>query len=275
MSTLTDRDILKALGRDLVIEPLNDMSVTPTGYDLTIGKGVLIDDYGERIIPQKEGYLIVPPSRSAVVLTGEQLWISRRLVGTLHSRGTLAARGLLVNSTTVDPNWQGVLVLRLFNTTSSPIELKSGETFVTLMLHRASTPTSAKSATEPKGMLQGFVPDPVARGVLTDYLTALSHREFDEKVARARSTTLVIDSLSRWASGVPSWLTRALSWLYGVLLISAATFGVLSLVKWEFVRAQIKKLGTDPGPLNAQTVVAACSLLLVALSALRAHGRRS
>jgi hypothetical protein len=62
-------------------------------------------------------------------------------VGTLHARGTLAAKGLFTNSTNADPIFAGQMVMSLCNLSSKPVYLEEESHFITLIFHSALTPT--------------------------------------------------------------------------------------------------------------------------------------
>jgi hypothetical protein len=46
MSVFSDVDIRKALGKDIVIEPFTESSLTPIGYDFTVGEYVYSLEHG-------------------------------------------------------------------------------------------------------------------------------------------------------------------------------------------------------------------------------------
>ena len=66
----------------------------------------------------------------------EWVWLSGRLCGTLHFRGSLSIKGLVLNSTTVDPGWNGRMTFAIQNTSQFPVDLDMSDRFVTLVLHK-------------------------------------------------------------------------------------------------------------------------------------------
>jgi len=151
MAILTDVDIARSNGKDFVIYPLEQSSVTPLGYDLRIGYAIGLrrgpeGDSGEMIT---EGKLVLPKSSSTLIICKEHVWLSSRIVGTLHSKGSLAAKGLVMNSTTVDPNWKGQMTFLLHNTNEKDIILDVHAPFVTMILHETLTSTESGPERDP------------------------------------------------------------------------------------------------------------------------------
>lgn len=139
MAMLTDVDIRRALGKDIVIDPFADESLSPIGYDFRIGDFVFSLEHG-LLYPEGEFYHL--PQKSTVqILTKESLWVSERIAGTFHSRVSLVSKGLSHISTTLDPNWYGPLLITVRNNTDEEFRLNIKQSFATLIFHRVSTPT--------------------------------------------------------------------------------------------------------------------------------------
>ena len=153
MAILSDIDIQQARDIDFVITPWNPALVTPVGYDLTIGVAATIN--GSRLdlsFTGKENETVqisVPSHGKLLILSKESVWLSERVIGTLHARGSLSAKGLLINSTTVDPNWMGPMTFLLHNVSDSEITVDSDKPFVTLILHCAVSQTSTNYPFDP------------------------------------------------------------------------------------------------------------------------------
>ncbi len=141
MSYLTDVDIRKALGRDIVIEPFSEDSLTPIGYDFSVGDFVFSLESG--LLKSTDNFYILPPKNTVQILTKESLWVSSRIAGTFHSKVSLVSKGLSHISTTLDPGWFGPLLITLRNNTENNISIKVGAPFVTLILSKVLTPTKS------------------------------------------------------------------------------------------------------------------------------------
>ncbi|MFB0515598.1 MAG: deoxycytidine triphosphate deaminase, partial [Candidatus Neomarinimicrobiota bacterium] len=122
MSLLTDVDIQKALGKDIVIEPFSKDSLTPVGYDFTVGNYVLSLEQG-LLNPNHQGFYELPPKSTVQILTKESLWVSGRIGGTFHSKVSLVSKGLSHISTTLDPGWYGPLLITIRNNIDKPIRI--------------------------------------------------------------------------------------------------------------------------------------------------------
>lgn len=275
MVALSDADIKTALGRDIVIDPLAEEQISALGIDLTIGAAAVVGARGRSAMSRRGSdgdsadRLEIPPRASAIVVARERVWISHRLIGTLHSRGSLSGRGLVLNSTTVDPNWRGPMVFRLFNPTDVQIQLPFGERFVTLILHSAKTPTRASSKSEPITMLQELVPDASDRARLTDYIASESQRSFAEKVEQARARQHRLAWIGDLVASIPGSVTRAAKWVVSGGLIVATVLSVVALPAWGVVRRVLGWLGHDPGQLTAQAVFGCVALFVASLVALQ------
>ena len=103
----------------------------------------------------KNVYFELQPGDSALALTRETIWVSGSIAGTFHSKVAYAAKGLGQISTTLDPGWQGQLLITMNNPNKFPVKIiiasKKGneefryKTFITLCLYRLNTPASSSS----------------------------------------------------------------------------------------------------------------------------------
>lgn len=134
-------------GKDFVIYPFEEKFTKGASYDLSLKEIVCIsdDDDTKKLIDEianannkentNNSFVILPYQRYLAV-TKEHVWLSKFLVGTLHARATLAAKGLIINSTKIDPNFQGQLLISVFNASNDFVYLKKEEPFLTLILHK-------------------------------------------------------------------------------------------------------------------------------------------
>jgi dCTP deaminase len=125
---LSDAEIRDALSaKNLVIDPLDETSLNPAGYDLRLSAEVAL-----------------APSEHRLVATMERVELGRDLVGILHVRSSLAREGILASLALVDPGFRGQLTISLFNSGRKMIQLKAGERFVQLTLLRLGRQAAAK-----------------------------------------------------------------------------------------------------------------------------------
>jgi deoxycytidine triphosphate deaminase len=146
---LTDVDIHRVINRDLVIYPCKKSSITPLGYDLSLGFAINLQTKDELRCDLDQQEIKIPARSSVFIITEEFIWLSPRLAVTLHSRGGLAAKGLVLNSTTIDPNWNGRLTMLLYNSSDQEVVLCKDETFSTAIFHVTKTPTPNEPSSNP------------------------------------------------------------------------------------------------------------------------------
>ncbi|ASJ08795.1 dCTP deaminase [Thermococcus siculi] len=124
--------------KEILIEPFNEKSLQPAGYDLRVGKEAYIN--GKLIDVEKEGGIVIPPKTHALVLTLERVKLPDDVMGDMKLRSSLAREGLLGSFAWVDPGWDGNLTLALFNASGEPVELAYGERFVQIAFIRLEGP---------------------------------------------------------------------------------------------------------------------------------------
>ncbi|ASJ06691.1 dCTP deaminase [Thermococcus pacificus] len=124
--------------KEILIEPFNEKSLQPAGYDLRVGKEAYIN--GRLINVEKEGKVVIPPKTHALILTLERVKLPDDVMGDMKLRSSLAREGLLGSFAWVDPGWDGNLTLMLFNASEEPVELNYGERFVQIAFIRLEGP---------------------------------------------------------------------------------------------------------------------------------------
>lgn len=131
------------------------------GYDLTLdAKEILVPKPGAILDPkceniryaynaiaptidkdQHDAYWYIPPGGSALALTVETIDIPRDHVGICVGKSTYARCGLLVNTTPLEPEWRGRLVLELHNIQQhNSIRVYGNEGIAQLLLFRIDGP---------------------------------------------------------------------------------------------------------------------------------------
>lgn len=127
---LPDHKIVK----EILIEPFNERSLQPAGYDLRVGNEAMIN--GKFINVKEEGKVVIPPKTYALVLTLERIKLPDDVLGEMRLRSSLCREGLLGSFAWVDPGWDGNLTLGIFNSSNEEIILEYGERFVQMVFHR-------------------------------------------------------------------------------------------------------------------------------------------
>ena len=148
MAVLSNIDFHKVIENDegIIISNLRKKSITAAGYDLTIG---FICDADDGTIPELVPLETDPPTRYYCLLPGHRyLIISREYISfpsqymaTLHSRASYALKGIMITSTTIDPNFEGFLYVTLINCSRNDAHIKEHNQFATMVIHQILTPT--------------------------------------------------------------------------------------------------------------------------------------
>jgi len=125
--------------KEILIEPFNEKSLQPAGYDLRVGKEVYI--HGELIDVEKVGKVVIPPKTYSLILTLERVKLPDDVMGDMKLRSSLAREGLVGSFAWVDPGWDGNLTLGIYNASNEPVELAYGERFVQIAFIRLEGPT--------------------------------------------------------------------------------------------------------------------------------------
>ena len=140
MGILSNVDIRKELNKNIVIEEFSEECLTPIGYDLRIG-AAYSPGINQKAVSGENNTVLIKSGKMLQILCDEFVWLSPSIAASIHSRGSFSARGLVLNSTTVDPNWSGQMAFALFNFSEKDIELKIGEPFATMICYYCSSPT--------------------------------------------------------------------------------------------------------------------------------------
>lgn len=160
-------NIQKSLGKGIVLLPFEEKNIKETlkenSLNLTVSKWAwkltLSDmpqetiESGEALKQQKfeearycyfatkdgNGYIVLEPFSTTIVITNEFLAIGNSIGGTIHTRVGTAALGVGHISTMLGPSYMGRLSVPLHNPTNKPICLKVGDQFLSIIFHRLKT----------------------------------------------------------------------------------------------------------------------------------------
>lgn len=135
---LSDRDIYNhLLTKDIVIDPLDTSKINPASVDLHLGnKFMFYPEDGANIdvkqpVDMEEieiNVFILPPHGFALGFIKEKTGVSKKLVGRLEGKSSLARLGLAVHLTAgfLDPGNCLNMTLELYNATDRYIRLYAG-----------------------------------------------------------------------------------------------------------------------------------------------------
>lgn len=123
---LSDRKIKKAIENgDIYIAPFDEAQLQPTGYNLTPTR-FFYSTKKKKFLPVVENsdevYVIIDKNDTVLVRTRESVAVSSALSGAFYSKVKVVSEGFGHVSTTLDPNWEGQLLISLNNPTNRKLK---------------------------------------------------------------------------------------------------------------------------------------------------------
>ena len=134
----------------------NDKRLTPAGFNfsfthfiVSLNSGSYIQVYEDTV--NNDIFFELASGDTALALTQESIWVSGYIAGTFHSKVSFVAQGLGHISTTLDPGWNGQLLISINNPNKEDKRVVIGKknnrtneidysTFITLCLYKLCTP---------------------------------------------------------------------------------------------------------------------------------------
>jgi deoxycytidine triphosphate deaminase len=171
MSVLSDRDIVRNLGRGILIYPFKPESVkacrvclTASEYAYAIGKKQRLIIQTEQKVGssgQEQKFFYIPAKDTALIWSDESIHFNRYFCGSIHSRVGLASQGTGHLGTTVNPGWSGVLCIAIHNLSDNPIRINVKDVDVPiayLVVYKLSSESLAENKDTPGrlDLLKGF-----------------------------------------------------------------------------------------------------------------------
>jgi dCTP deaminase len=111
-----------------VFSPVTGTEVDPKNFD----PANLLDVPIRRAEDGSE-YWLLPPHSYALGVTIERFNIPRRVTALAIGKSTYARCGLIANTTPLESNWRGRLVVELYNAANLPVRLYAEEGFIQIL----------------------------------------------------------------------------------------------------------------------------------------------
>jgi deoxycytidine triphosphate deaminase len=199
MSFLTDKS-LRQMRCDLVewdktteqetkigIEPFSDNCLTPVGYDLRVGENYSSSLKGSGQISSANP-VIIESGETVLIFSLEQVKMpkSRKISALVVSKVSQVSKGLSHIATTIDPDWQGNLLIAVHTHSNQSIKLELQEPFCTVVFFEAKEPSEKSSQTGGVQRLFDF---------MSRYDTDARRNKQQQKLAKRRSLVYHILSL--------------------------------------------------------------------------------
>ncbi|MCM1251874.1 MAG: AbiH family protein [Clostridium sp.] len=145
MAVLSDIDLTRIIREyeGIILLKRCEKNITAAGYDLTIGfiRDADTGEVPETCLDDSNRYTLLPGHRY-LVISKEFVYLSGQYMATLHSRGSYALKGIVVTSTTIDPNYKGCITASLFNCSPHEVYIKKDNQFITMVIHKVCTLTN-------------------------------------------------------------------------------------------------------------------------------------
>ena len=148
MGLLNDVQVKRAIADDkMAICPFRLDNLTPIGYNLSYSRFIVSirkKTFAKIYHKNNEWFFFLKPAETVLILTRESIWVSKFIGGTFHSKVSLVTKGLGHVSTTLDPGWQGQLLVPMNNPTKEKVKVVIArdcngvmkyETFITMVLY--------------------------------------------------------------------------------------------------------------------------------------------
>ncbi|MBK7993900.1 MAG: dCTP deaminase [Blastocatellia bacterium] len=115
-----------------VFSPIQGTEINPKQFD---SKSLL--DIPLRTDADGSTYWLLPPHSYALGITIERFNIPRNVTAIALGKSTYARCGIVVNTTPLEANWRGRLVIELYNAANLPVRLFAEEGFVQILFFQS------------------------------------------------------------------------------------------------------------------------------------------
>ena len=120
---LSNVDIVKELGKNILIFPFNELNLKGASYNLTPSKYAWNLTTKQRVYDQSREIITLESRSTTVIETVESIWVSKKIAGTYHSKVILVSKGIGHIGTTLDPEYIGCSLIAIHNVSDEIIEL--------------------------------------------------------------------------------------------------------------------------------------------------------
>jgi dCTP deaminase len=131
-----------------VFSPVQGTEINPKQFDSSS-----LLDIPIRTDADGSSYWLLPPHSYALGITIERFNIPRNVSAIALGKSTYARCGIIVNTTPLEANWRGRLVVELYNAANLPVRLYAEEGFVQILFFE-SDEECATSYSDRKGKYQ-------------------------------------------------------------------------------------------------------------------------
>ncbi len=216
---MTDGEIKESMASDngLRIRNFFEASLQASSYDMRIGSKLLISSDEAEIDLSKKGSATLAPGVFALVTTQEIVELPDTIAGHIGVKSYYTRKGLvMLAGLQIDPGFQGVLVIGLYNASPRGLTLEYLAPFCTVEFHKLARPVQSpyKPGQEQR---QGEIPR-----ADKDYLRTLETQSLSDLSESLRSLTVDVGSLAN--------SMKTMQWVISIGLPFIAV--LIALARW-------------------------------------------
>lgn len=124
------------------------------GYDLTLS-----DEFVEHYLNDNHNYIdpldtnsikikyfkapnfVIQPNQNVLGVTNETVTMPPYCLGIVKGKSTYARLGVIINTTPIEPGWQGRITLNIYNSSNKPVKLYTNQGIAQIIFLRGSIPS--------------------------------------------------------------------------------------------------------------------------------------
>jgi dCTP deaminase len=220
---MTDGEIRDAMEHGkLYIENFSEKSLQPASYDMRIGSRLLISSDDAEIDLFQRSSAILKPGVFALVTTHEKVRLSDTIAGHIGVKSYYTRKGLvMLTGLQIDPGFEGVLVIGLYNASPRSLTLEYLAPFCTVEFHQLARPV-VKPFVPGSDQVEGYIPR-----ADKDYLRTLETKTLSEMSESLRELSINVSTMSE--------AIKQMKWLMGggfaFVSLVVAIIGLLSRMR--------------------------------------------
>ncbi len=135
----SERDFASELGRNLLIYPFQSNLIDSSSCDLTASHYAW--KLSDKQSAVENGIIKIPAKESVLIVTSETISLQKNLCGLCCSGVSLAAKGIIINTTPIKCGWIGKLLFTVYNPTNDAVTISVGGKIAVLLVEQLSSST--------------------------------------------------------------------------------------------------------------------------------------
>lgn len=139
---MTDGEIQEAMKKgNLLIENFPPEYLDPASYDMRVGKKVLVTSSQEELNLEQQPSVTLKAGDFALITTHEKLKLANNIAGHIGIKSHYTRKGIvLLAGLQIDPGFEGLLVLGIYNASPRSLTLDYLASFYTVEFHQLARP---------------------------------------------------------------------------------------------------------------------------------------